>query len=311
MCSYPNATNTGYLNAPGYPGHLTNCSNIAIHSNTTYSYCDFPDGVRVGSSSAPVNNVTFYGSHFHGNMVQNALVTLFGNNITFDYSSFTPNLSAPPATSTANYEYGLEADGAYYSHVGKLTVEHSDFWGFGNAIDVTGSTQSAPQVYQDNYIHDACYNNGNCPSASAHYHTDGIGDLDSGDKDSYVTINHNTIVSEGNTNGIAYQYGPYDHFTITNNYFSGFGYFVHIGISGPTNSTFTGNVFGSNINPTFGAIYGWTKRTNIWHGNTVHYVASTNSYLSFNGGGKPAGRITVANNGEFWDSNNTISKVDH
>ena len=39
-----NQANTGYENAPGYPGHLTDCSSIPIQSNTTYKFCDFPDG---------------------------------------------------------------------------------------------------------------------------------------------------------------------------------------------------------------------------------------------------------------------------
>ena len=33
---FPDQTNTGYENAPGYSGNLNNCSNVVIHSNTTY-----------------------------------------------------------------------------------------------------------------------------------------------------------------------------------------------------------------------------------------------------------------------------------
>jgi hypothetical protein len=272
------ASNTGYAHAPGYSGSLGNCSGITIQSNTTYSDCSFPGGVSVGSSGSPVSNVTFSGDDFIGNNPQGALVLLFGNNITFSYDTFQPDLSAPPATSTANYEYGLEADGAYYTHVGQLEVDHSNLWGFGNAIDVTGSTQSAPQVYADNYIHDA-----DTLSAQG-YHVDGIGDLNSGDTDSYVTITGNTIVSAGNTNGIAYQYGPYDHFTITDNYFSGFGYMIHIGPSGPTDSVFENNVWGTDVEPDWGPMYGWDNSTNTWSGNKIDVVPGTTWMASANNG---------------------------
>jgi hypothetical protein len=234
--------------------------------------------VSVGTSSDPVSNVTFTGDDFIGDVPQGALVLLFGNDITFSYDTFQPNASAPPATSSANYEYGLEADGAYYSHVGQLEVDHSNFWGFGNAIDVTGSTQSAPQVYADNYIHDA-----DTLSAQG-YHVDGIGDLNSGDTDSYVTITGNTIVSAGNTNGIAYQYGPYSHFTITDNYFSGFGYTIHIGSSGPTDSVFENNVWGTDIEPDWGPMYGWDNSTNTWSGNTIDVAPGTTWMASGNNG---------------------------
>jgi hypothetical protein len=272
------ASNTGYNHAPGYSGSLSDCSGVTIQSNTTYSGCSFPDGVSVGTSGSPVSNVTFTGDDFIGNEPQSALVLLFGSNITFSYDTFQPDVSAPPATSSANYEYGLEADGAYYTHVGQLEVDHSNFWGFGNAIDVTGSTQSAPQVYADNYIHDA-----DTLSAQG-YHVDGIGDLNSGDTDSYVTITGNTIVSAGNTNGIAYQYGPYSHFTITNNYFSGFGYTVHIGTSGPTDSVFENNVWGTDFEPDWGPIYGWDNSTNTWSGNKIEVVPGTTWMASGNNG---------------------------
>ena len=288
ICSYPNQYNTGYEYAPGYPGNLTTYSPTAngtscsgpITSNTTYQFCNFVGGVNVGSSTTPVTKVTFLGDDFDGNEIGNALVVLFGNNITFNYDSITPALSAPPATNTANYEYGIIADGGYYSHVGQLTVENSNIWGFGNAIDVTGSTQSGPQVYENNYIHDACYNDDTCPSLAALNHTDGIGDLNSGDTDSYVTINHNTISSLGNTNAIAYQEGPYSNFTVTNNYFSGFGYTVHIGSQGPTNSTFTGNVFATDFEPFFGPLYGGSNFEtasdgNTWSDNTYYVTPGT------------------------------------
>src|ERR1017187_1165697 len=41
---FPNGTNTGYRNAPGYPGSLHTCA-APTTSNTTYNFCNFVDGV--------------------------------------------------------------------------------------------------------------------------------------------------------------------------------------------------------------------------------------------------------------------------
>jgi hypothetical protein len=56
-----NGTNTGYRNAPGYPGSLTKCSG-PIQSNTTYRFCDFSGGLGIGSANDHPVNVTFYGT---------------------------------------------------------------------------------------------------------------------------------------------------------------------------------------------------------------------------------------------------------
>jgi hypothetical protein len=292
---WPNSTNTGYRNAPGYPGSLHACSG-PIQSNTTYSFCDFSGGLFVGSSSAPVSNVTFYGSRFRATGDLN--VALFGDHITFDYSSFEPlAVSAPPVSYTQGYQYGISADGSYASHVSALTVTHSDIWGFGNAIDHAGSTQAKPHVFEHNWIHDARADGGGID------HTDGIGELSGGTNNSYVTINHNTIVSVGNTQGIAYQgKGVYDRFTVTNNYLSGFGYTVALGNSGGTasNTMFTGNVFGTNFKPDWGPLYSWSDNTNnVWKCNWFHVV--------------PGSYYTVtADDGKFWiPGYNYVSATDY
>lgn len=285
---FPNNCTTGYAAAPDYPGSLHSCGGT-IQSNTTYSFCDFSGGLDVGTSSTAVSNVTFHGCRVHGVAVDEALVLLFGDNITFEYSTVEPNAAFAHNTQVAHsqsYQYGIEANGSYNSHVGKLTVTNSDFWGFGNAIDVHGSTQAKPQVFRDNWIHDAANDGG------GDYHTDGIGDESGSGSGSYVVIDHNTIVSPGNTNGIAFQQGSYSNFTLTNNLFGGFGYTVALWAPAP-NTTFTGNTFTTLLKPDFGPLYPqsfWTSSGSIWK-NNLWLVPSGAAY------GNPA------DNGKFWTPN--------
>jgi hypothetical protein len=150
--------------------------------------------------------------------------------------------------------------------VAQLTVTHSDFWGFADAIDIDGSTQAKPQVFSDNWIHDAAADGGVS-------HTDGIGTLSGSGVGSYVTIHHNTIVSAANTQAIAFQGGHFDHFTITGNLLGGFGYTV--AVIGGSYIDFSGNTFTTAIAPTYGPLYTttgftgnpapWQWRNNLWH----------------------------------------------
>lgn len=273
---WPDATNTGYRNAPGYTGSLTNGSAITVQSNQTYNHTAFSGGVNVGSNGNPVTNVTFNGCRFYGISVGDALVTLFGDNITFNYCSFEPGVAAPPVAYNKSYQYGLAGNGGYYTLVQQLTVSHCDFWGFGNAIDCKNSTQAKPHLFEHNWIHDAANDGG------AIYHTDGIGDESGSGQNSYVTLHHNTIISEGNTNGIAYQQGVYDHFTVTDNLLGGFGYTVAIWAN--TSTVFTGNVFDASTIPAgYGPLYPqtfWTGGTSLWRNNIW--------------------QSTDASNGKFW-----------
>jgi hypothetical protein len=261
---FPNASNTGYRNA-NCPNGLTPWAGGAIQSNHTYSCIDFAGSTLVGSMSVAVSNVSFYGCRFHGTAVGGALVALWGDAITFDYSSFEPDSTVLPTPYNQSYQYGLAGNGSYYTKVGQLTVTNSDFWGFGNAIDVDGSTQAKPHVFRNNWIHDAANDGG------GQYHTDGIGDESGAGRSSYVVIDHNTIESVGNTNGVAFQAGQYDHFTITNNLFGGFGYTVAL-LGGAQYTTFTGNTFSTRLPTVFGPVYpanfattlGSTWRANRW-----------------------------------------------
>jgi hypothetical protein len=293
---WPGPNNTGYKAAPDYPGSLAIASSgssacpTTFQSNKTYRFCKF-NGADVGSMSNKLSNISFYGCLFQSTGGLN--VAVFGDNITFDYSTFAPTGEpSPPISYNAGYQYGIEASGAYYSDVQQLTVTNSNFWGFANATDVDGSTQAKPQVFRNNYLHDARADGGVD-------HTDGIGELDGG-ASAYVVIDHNVIISQGNTNGIAYQYGPYDHFSVTKNYFSGFGYTVNIGGAGSqnTNLSFTDNIFGTDIQPGFGPLYGWNNSGgNFWKRNKWHIAPGTTW-------------SAASNDGKFWTPSG-ISATDY
>lgn len=258
---WPDASNTGYRNAPGYTGTLKPGAGLTIKSNTTYVGYDF-GWTSVGTRATPVTNVTFIGCRFRDSGA--VLVSLFGSRIAFSWCSFEPTATAPPVANSQGYQYGILADGAYYTHVEGLTMDHCDLWGYANAVCLAKSTQAAPVVIRDCWIHDA-RNDGGVD------HTDGIGELN-GTSMSWVTIDHNTIVSKGNTNGIAFQGGPYSDFTVTDNLIGGWGYAVRIGSPQTTMSriTFTGNQWTAQPPAAFGPLYPgvfYTGNGNLWRNN--------------------------------------------
>jgi hypothetical protein len=309
---WPDATNTGYRNAPGYPGHLTTYSPTAIpgqecsgpiQSNTTYHFCKFPSGLYIGSVDNFITDTRFVGCQFLSNSVDNANVTFAnGDRITFDYDSFEPSaVSAPPVAYGNGYQYGInqvEDDRPTNTlHGHAFTVDHCDMWGFGNGIQLGASTQAEPVVVRNSWFHDASDpgDSGGAPI----YHTDAILSSDGGP--SYMVIDHNTIVSAGNTNGVAFQYAgtDYTNLTVTNNYVSGFGYTLNIGGSGHlASSVVTGNVFGTDIQPVFGPLYGWGGTGNQWRNNKWHVVPGTSW--------SPA-----TDDGKYWWPDGTLSDVDY
>jgi hypothetical protein len=287
--TFPGASDTGYRNAPGYPGALTSCP-LPITSNTTYRFCNFPNGASFGTASNPVSNVTFYGSRFASNAVTDANVAVYGTNITFDYSSFEPSaVATTPVPYAKGYQYGLDIRRA-----GAVTVDHSDFWGWGNGIQFGNSSQAAPLVVRNSWFHDARSDGGGVD------HTDAILSNDGGP--SHMVFDRNTIASAGNTQGLALQTEsrPYDQVTITNNYFSGFGYTVAIGETIPcTNITFTGNVIGTDFKPVWGILYSatrWGTEGNVWKGNTWNVV--------------PGGYSSKPDTGKYWLPSGAASTVD-
>lgn len=279
---FPNSTNTGYRNAPGYPGSLTTFTGT-ITSNTTYKFMKFTDGLYIKPG---ISNVTFFGCQFTSNSVSNANVTIGDyndstvNNIVFDYSSFEPKaVSAPPVAYNKGYQYGINQR----SSAG-VTIDHSDFWGWGNGIQFGYSTQDRPFVVKNSWFHDARDDGGID-------HTDAILSNEGGP--SYMIFDHNTIASRGNTQGLALQTEKrgYDQVVITNNYFSGFGYTVAIGENlKSTNITFTGNTFGTDFKPVFGTLYSdadYGSSGNVWKCN--RWLVVPGSYY------KP-----VSDDGKFW-----------
>lgn len=255
----PGPTNTGFRNAPGFAGVLTPFAG-SLQSNTSYFFRSFIGGIDVGTSSMMLTGVKFFGCLFRAS--GEALVRLYGDDITFDYCSFEPNVDAPPVSYSSGYQYGLCANGGWYTHVGKLTVVNCDMWGFANGIDCIGSTQDAPHIFRNNWIHDARADGGID-------HTDGIGFMGGSGSSSYVVVDNNVIESVGNTNGIAWQGGSYDHFTITRNRISGWGYGVNIsGITG--NIIFTDNVFSTRLKCDWGPLYPsnfWVTPGSVWKRN--------------------------------------------
>ena len=275
--SWPTAQTTGYLSAPGYPGSLT--AGGTITSNTTYSFKSFADTqVSVGTSGTPVTNVTFYGCSFtNSGGTGNVCAAIFGDGITFSYCTFAPygiTEPGPPGgvTLAQSYQYGIAANGAFGTFADAMTVRYCDFWGFGNgAIGAEGGTQAKPHVYLYNWCHDMCLD--------ATYHGDGIGSPGGGNESGTV-ISGNAIIAAGNTQALAYQNTAggttWDHFTITGNLFSGYGYTVCIVGSSTgdvTNITFTGNTFSTILEPVFGPLYSggpddfWTTAGSVWRGN--------------------------------------------
>jgi hypothetical protein len=232
------AANTGYQHAPGYPGHLKDCSNLAVQSNSTYKYCDFAGGLEISNG---VVDVTFIGCRFASNAVEDANVADYGDGMKFLYSTFEPSTvpagpgptsaHAPDIANGQGYQYGIDQRAN-----GSLTVDYSDFWGFAEAMQLGYSSKSKPVIVSNSWIH-----NPRDPGSSDH--TDGI--LENYGGLSYMTFDHNTIVGDGNTNGMALQGQHYDHVTITRNYFSGYGYMINSGADGrSTNMVFTDNVWG-------------------------------------------------------------------
>lgn len=290
--TWPGAADTGYRRAPDYPGNLQPCPGT-IQSNTTYRFCDFGSGLAVGTAASPVSNVTFYGCRFASNAVDDANVAVYGDMITFDYSSFEPSAdTAPPTAYSQGYQYGIDQRRA-----GAVTVDHSDFWGWGNGIQFAYSTQAKPFIVRNSWFHDARADGGID-------HTDAILSNEGGP--GYMVFDRNTIASVGNTQGLALQTEQrgYDRVTITDNYFSGFGYTVAIGENLPsTNITFTGNTFGTDFKPVHGPLYSdadWNAVTkgNLWRNNKWHVVPG--SYYT------PA-----SDSGKYWLPDGTKSTTDH
>jgi len=173
-------------------------------------------------------------------------------------------------------------------------------WGFGNAIVFYATT--AQMNVTNNWIHDAVN------ASPLGYHTDGPGYINGGAGPSNVLIQGNTIASLGNTQGIALQGATsgYSNIQVTGNYLSGFGYTAELanGSTSLTNSAFTNNVYGTDIEPVWGPLYGLNAGSNTtWACNKIA-IASGTSWTD-GGGWTP----TSAINGEYWIPTSAIAST--
>jgi len=325
---WPNASNTGYQNAPGYPGtpgvadptKLTPASSgsatcpTTFESHHTYSFCRFKGpGVFVGSAGAHLTDVHFVGDLFEGTdpTSDQAMIMLFcDGDCTFDYLTLkpaaidAPDVPAPKhGTTYANAYSAIMAAGwgAYYSTGHGFSLKHSDIWGYMSGLIVGQNTAATPNLIQDNWMHDQ----GQCmeePSCTTH--ADGIGMVDTGGSSSYITIDHNNMpFITDNTNDIAFQQGTYDHLTITNNILSGDGYTVAIWATS-TNVTFTGNVWTNYAQQYFGVNYGqnfWDTPGSVWaHNKFLWDPTGASPFFEGGPGLGNSGPITAADSGKCW-----------
>jgi Right handed beta helix region len=295
----------GYAAAPGYPGSLkTTCisGNTISASGTAsaplvYSFCDFVPNPPSSGTLISGSHLKFIGCRFQSNDVEDYNVQITGSDITIEYSSVTPLVSlatAPPheawpsagaglqlsgngtgyqISGNDGYEYGINIPGG-----GPVTIDHSDIWGFGNAVVFYSTT--AQMTVSNSWIHDAA------DAAAQMYHTDGPGYLNGGTAPQNVSILNNTIASIGNTNGIAFQAtdSVYANIVVSGNYLSGFGYTADMGLpsktSGFAGMMFTNNVLGTDLPWVFGPIYAdesslFSQSTNTWSGNTLKVLSGT------------------------------------
>ena len=152
---WPDQYNTGYQNAPGYPGSLTTWPGGSLTANTTYNFYKFPGG----APNVTVANVTFYGCWMPSTDPGNANCNLnSGGSASYIYCTFTPStVSAPRPTGGVNYSDSYQYAVDQNPGAGQLTVKFCDMWGFGEAIqisDPSGSSITQPMLLTDNYLHD-------------------------------------------------------------------------------------------------------------------------------------------------------------
>lgn len=306
----------GYAASPGWAGSFistacpsspasgTSWSNATVVQNCTYSgstsircsYCEFLHvdfNAGTGSVSVGGSHILLEGDRFQSNDVQASNVGVTGSYIYFFYDSVTPLASiaaAPPgytwpsagagANSTtitggtnavnSGYEYGFNLS----SGSGPIWIDHCDIWGFGDAIVIQSST--AQMTITNNHMHDIANPSG------AGYHTDGPGYSNGAVAPDNVWIIGNTIAMLGNTNALALQAatGGYQNIYVNSNFFSGDNAtisFCHPGSVQCTNSTFYGNVLGTDVKDD-GAIYqpgASLGSGSVWACNTISVRSGT------------------------------------
>ena len=277
-----------------YTGYVFTGALTISGQNIIFVSCDFVSGTSGVTVSG--SNITFIGSRFQSNQVQYYNVNTTGTNITFLYDSFTPLVSlvaSPPGevwpsagagqntlvmTNNVNatdgnsgYEFGVNINGG-----GPITIDHCDFWGFGNAI-VFNNPTSTQMIVTSNWIHDAAN------ISPQGYHTDGPGYLNGGAGPSNILVQGNTIASLGNSNGIAFQAATsgYSGINLINNFNSGFGNTVAPGEPGNahfSNSSVMFNVWGTDVENYFEPLYSNSfpsTGNSVWACNLMSFRSGT------------------------------------
>ncbi len=297
-----------------YTGYLFTGSQTINCNYCQFIQCDFNSGT--GGVAVSGDNVKLIGSRFQSNATGYYNVLSSGTNLTYSYDSVTPLASfatSPPggvwpsASSgtnttvqtagvnalggTSGYQYGIRITSG-----GPLTIDHTDFWGFGNDGPEFHAT-TAQMTVTNNWIHDAVY------AGTLSYHTDGTGYVDNTQGPNNVLLQANTIASLGNANAIAFQTATsgYVNLQMIGNYLSGFGNTLDPGHGSQTNTLVKNNVFGTDVNPIFGPLYGsWTGNVNgnVWKCNRIAFRPGTTWNPQTTSGINWA--PTAGMDGQFW-----------
>lgn len=280
---FPDATNTGHTNMPGFTG-LTAYSGPdplrTANSNQTFTEKSF-EGITCGVVGDETSNITFRGCRFRSSWNEGWNIQVRGTNIRFEYCTIEPlNSQAIPVTFENAYQYGIDIRGS-----SSVVAEYCNIWGFGNAFQIETSSQALPVTVQHCYIHDAA------DQGNAIFHHDGF--LSNNGGPQYVTLHHNSIVSGGNTNAIALQSTgtAYSNITLTENLLGGFGYTVNIGDDvGASN---TNIIFEDNVFTTVSPLPGFGPFKNAWAG-TANGCSWRRNLWRYDGNGDPTA------DGKYW-----------
>lgn len=308
---WPDFSNTGYSNAPNYPGSLTPFTAamtptawlpVDVPANSTISFKRFTGKIGI-SPSSHTDNITFVGCLFEGIQPNDLLVLIYcPGKVTFKYCTFRPYGMTLPPGNNGTVSSSKTAPGTPYNkswqYIANMvggavaTFDHCDVWGNAGIQCTGGKDQNNPARFTNCYIHDQADTDN---SGGGNYHHDGLGpDSEGGSHD--TIIDNCTIASRGNTNGIALQgSSTYNRISVTNCYISGWGYAVAIGATSPwncTNITVTDNIFSTELPCLFGPFY-----ANRWNNNTGN-LWRRNKYQVRNGDANTM--LPVSAHAKFW-----------
>lgn len=301
--------NTGHTAHPSWPGTFTGgtFNGGEPGSNTTIMFADFTGTVDVGGFQAPIgsgaSNVVFEGCRFQFSAnvddvtgdATSVLVRLFADGpVTFRYCTFQPSVAnyptrltgeeiqANPATWVSygkSYQYAIAANNGWNSRAKAVTVEHCDFWGFGNAVDLLDSTVATPHIVRYSWFH-----HGGDPWQTAQPSSAFHNDCWLVNQGNYfgAVCEYNRMEIWGNTNCLAWQGGPFNDCVVRGNVFGGDNETVHMA-SISTRLQFTDNFFASRIGR--GAVAGSSKPNRDWN-------------------------VTDSGTGSFWRRNKFLIGVD-